>query len=110
MNKIYIKTDTRFVNLSIACTSFAECSTEFNDPLVDNNAHCLIDKECQSIHCCVGLDFKLTNLNVQISFVMDACNFAVSVGFEKHSFNFTLFDYNWGTIHEIPIGETLKTR
>ena len=87
-----------------------ECPSDFQVPAIENILQCAMDEHCLGIECCVGLNFKLTTLSVKAWLFLDPCEFTFVVGFEKMSFNISLFNYKWGNVEEIQISNFLAIR
>jgi hypothetical protein len=63
-------------------------------PALPGEVSCYIPDYCTGIDCCV--DMPVVNRALNIYVLLDACNYTLSIGIEKWSFNLSLLDYDWG--------------
>ena len=73
-----------------------ECTPGFQNSTIEGILQCEINDLCLGVQCCVGLDFKITQLMLKTWIIIDPCNLTFSIGFENMSFNQTLLSYTWG--------------
>ncbi|XP_076116682.1 uncharacterized protein LOC143084161 [Mytilus galloprovincialis] len=71
-----------------------DCPLNMTLPKIHSSVSCYIPDYCTGISCCIevgkiGKSFSTYAL-------MDACNWKLSVGIEKRSFNISLSNYEWG--------------
>ncbi|XP_022102001.1 uncharacterized protein LOC110985344 [Acanthaster planci] len=71
---------------------------------------CRIGSRCTSLHCCLNLDIKVTQISSRAWFIIDPCDYTLSVGLELWFFNTSLFSYEWGTLESFMIGDALDVR
>ncbi|CAG2257233.1 unnamed protein product [Mytilus edulis] len=62
--------------------------------LDDSTITCNLDSSCRAIECC--LDVPVIKKSAHIFMNLDTCNYQLRVGIEKHQFNITLRDYQFG--------------
>jgi len=78
---------------------FVECNTTVTS-LEDISSHaaCHIPDRCTAVDCCITLPSFRRNVNVFVD--LDSCDYRLSVGIEKIHLNFSLVDYQWGTLQQ----------
>jgi hypothetical protein len=64
--------------------------------IAESGVSCHIPDYCTGIDCCVDVPVIQRAFHAYV--LLDACNYKLSVGIEKLSFNLTLFDYEWGKV------------
>ncbi|XP_033637723.1 uncharacterized protein LOC117298529 [Asterias rubens] len=69
---------------------------------------CRINSHCTSLHCCLNLDLKVTQLSSKAWLEIDPCDFKLSVGMGMWYFNISLFSYEWGKMERFPIGQAMS--
>ncbi|XP_038062441.1 uncharacterized protein LOC119732930 [Patiria miniata] len=74
------------------------------------NLSCHISSRCTSLHCCLNLDLKVTQISSKAWFIIDPCDYTLSVGLELWFFNVSLFSYKWGMMESFMIGDALSVR
>ncbi|XP_022103294.1 uncharacterized protein LOC110986022 [Acanthaster planci] len=82
------------------------CPVQIPDNLPSLSCH--ISSRCTSLHCCLTLDLKLTQISTKAWFIIDPCDYTVSVGLEMWFFNASLFSYEWGVMENFMIGNALS--
>ena len=87
-----------------------DCPSGFVVPAIENFLQCSVNDRCLGIECCVCLDFKLSKLSLKTWIILDPCNFVISIGFEKLSFNQTLLSYEWDKLETFDISDFLLIR
>ena len=78
----------------IAKNVLLDCSSSLVLPILPDNIVCHIPDYCTGFDCCVNIDFLRTSIHVK--FLLDACNYKLTIGIEQLEHEFVLFDYNWG--------------
>jgi hypothetical protein len=58
----------------------------------------MIPDRCTAVDCCITLPSFRRNVNVFVD--LDSCDYRLSVGIEKIHLNFSLVDYQWGTLQQ----------
>ena len=69
---------------------------------------CRINSQCTSLHCCLNLDLKVTQLSSKAWLEIDPCDFKLSVGMGMWYFNISLFSYEWGKMERFSIGRAIN--
>ncbi|XP_071798137.1 uncharacterized protein [Asterias amurensis] len=69
---------------------------------------CRINSHCTSLHCCLNLDLKVTQLSSKAWLEIDPCNYKLSVGIGMWYFNISLFSYEWGKMERFSIGQAIS--
>ena len=63
-------------------------------PKIHSSVTCYIPDYCTGINCCVEVGKIGKSFNAYA--LLDGCNWKLSVGVEKRSFNISLTEYEWG--------------
>ena len=72
----------------------------FSPPLIPTEmGGCSINEQCAGIECCFSIDFGFEKWRGSLKTwaIVDPCDYNLSIGVEKWSFNTTLITYKWGT-------------
>ncbi|XP_038050876.1 uncharacterized protein LOC119724026 [Patiria miniata] len=75
---------------------------------IRDNFTCHIGSSCTSLHCCLNLDLKVTQISSKAWFIIDPCDYTLSVGLERWFFNVSLFSYEWGKEESFMIGNAFR--
>ncbi|XP_052806223.1 uncharacterized protein LOC128235441 [Mya arenaria] len=75
-------------------------------PVLPDHVSCHIPNHCTGIDCCMRI--PSIGLSLNVFFSIDMCNYVVTGGIEKHTFEFTLFDYEWGKDESVSILNFLR--
>ncbi|XP_038050728.1 uncharacterized protein LOC119723897 [Patiria miniata] len=84
------------------------CPVQF--PPTPPQLSCRIGSRCTSLHCCLNLDLKVTQISSKAWFIIDPCGYTLSVGLELWFFNISLFSYEWGAMESFMIGDALDVK
>ena len=63
---------------------------------IAEGVNCTIDNRCVGFHCCLVMDFTVTNRTVNVYITIDPCNYIISVGFGEWFLDVSLYSYTWG--------------
>ena len=87
--------------------TITDCPAGFQIPGIDDILMCSVDEKCLGIQCCINIDFKIKKLMMKTWLILDPCDFTFSVGFEKVTYDLTLFTYEWGKTETAEISDFL---
>ncbi|XP_033637389.1 uncharacterized protein LOC117298318 isoform X2 [Asterias rubens] len=87
-------------------TSDDGCPVQF--PTGRPTVSCRINSHCTSLHCCLNLDLKVTQLSSKAWLDIDPCDFKLSIGMGMWYFNISLFSYEWGKMERFSIGRAIN--
>ena len=80
-------------------------------PKLPKGIECAITTEnCLTFDCCLDLDLKVIKRRVRIAFMVDFCNYEISIAFGDFFLNTTLFTYEWGDDETIIVSEAVQLR
>ncbi|XP_060567959.1 uncharacterized protein LOC132726631 [Ruditapes philippinarum] len=96
--------DTLYANSVNGWSS--DCSSALALPTLPDNIVCHIPDYCTGFDCCVNIDFLRTSIHVK--FLLDACNYKLTVGIEELEHEFVLFDYVWGETKYFNLGGAVR--
>ncbi|XP_060596418.1 uncharacterized protein LOC132750445 [Ruditapes philippinarum] len=82
-----------FVNLPSKLPSYFSCS---------------VPDYCTGINCC--LEVKQIGLSINAFIDIDMCNYTISGGIETLTFNFSLFNYDWGKTETVSVKDIFRLR
>ncbi|XP_072033446.1 LOW QUALITY PROTEIN: uncharacterized protein [Amphiura filiformis] len=86
--------------------SQGDCSSML--PSLASTLTCALNDHCLGVRCCMEVDLNIVTISANAWFILDPCEFIISVGFGKWSVSITLFEYHWGDPQTINIGSALK--
>ncbi|WAR05120.1 hypothetical protein MAR_020489 [Mya arenaria] len=75
-------------------------------PTLPEQVSCSIPNHCTAIDCCIRI--PAIGLSLNAFFNIDMCNYVVTGGIEKHTFHFSLFEYEWGKVETETILNVLR--
>ncbi len=84
------------------------CPKTIKLPRLPSNMVCTHHEKCLGFDCCVELDIKVTTLSTRFWFILDPCQFEITMGLGEWSYNISIFSYDWGKPESLSIGEPLQ--
>ncbi|XP_053398133.1 uncharacterized protein LOC128556594 [Mercenaria mercenaria] len=85
------------------------CPLRFvNRPALPSIVSCSVPDYCTGINCCIDIDDIGLSLKAYIN--VNMCNYFISGGIETQTFNFSLFNYEWGKTETVSIKDFFRLR
>ncbi|XP_072048756.1 uncharacterized protein [Amphiura filiformis] len=73
-----------------------------------NIASCQLDPRCLGVQCCLNLDVQIVTIATRAWFLLDPCDYQLSIGLGSWYLNISLFSYSFGVEEMKSIGEALN--
>ncbi len=69
---------------------------------------CQPTNHCTGVQCCLELDIIVTKLFVNVYVTIDPCDFKLSIGFGKWSFEKNLVELDWSVERTLSVANSLQ--
>ncbi|XP_072033125.1 uncharacterized protein [Amphiura filiformis] len=81
--------------------------TDISLPTINGSEACVLDPWCLGVECCLNMDFRIAHITSKAWFLLDPCEYDLSIGIGTWFRNISLFSYTWGTDELNPIGTAI---